>query len=65
MKSKTQDLFFIILNFKNYRDTIRTVRNIQNNVEYNSDYGILVVDNNSPNESFKIISEEFSDDNKV
>ena len=34
-------------------------------VEYNSDDGILVVDNNSPNESFKIISEEFSDDNKV
>jgi len=58
------ELVFIILNYLNYELTIRSVRSILDNIVYDN-YLILVVDNNSPNESYKVLSEAFSEENRV
>lgn len=50
-------VYIIILNYKNYDDTIHCVRSVEN-IEY-SNYRIVIVDNNSGNGSEEILKKEF------
>ena len=43
---------FIILNYNNYQDTIDCVRSLQSSIE-NEKFDIIVVDNNSSNDSIE------------
>lgn len=52
-------LVFLILNYKSYPDTIRLVNEILN--ERYDDSLVLVVDNDSPNDSYERIKESFAD----
>lgn len=49
---------FVILHYLTIEDTVECVNSIQQNVDY-QDYSIVVVDNGSPNDSFRILTEEF------
>ncbi len=56
-------VLYLILNFKTYSDTIRVTKKLLKTSR--SDFKILIVDNASPNESFKLISNEFAGDEHV
>ncbi|ASR69475.1 glycosyltransferase [Leuconostoc mesenteroides] len=53
------DRVAVILNYMNYSDTIRIVKRL---IFYQSVTHVVIVDNASPNESFKILKDSFSDD---
>lgn len=59
MKNGLYTFFFIILNYIDFEMTSRTVQNIKRYVTGHQDYGILIVDNNSPNVSYEILKERF------
>ena len=46
----------VILNYLTYRDTLNMISEIRNNLNYDN-YEIIVVDNCSPNESYKVLKE--------
>ena len=53
----------VILNYINYKDTIECIESI---FEMNYRYeGIVVVDNNSENESVKILNKKYKDNKKI
>jgi len=56
---KAPELFFLILNYLNYNLTIDTVNDIQNKIVNPKDYGILIVDNASPNDSYNVLKKIF------
>lgn len=58
-----QKVSIVVLNYLNYKDTIECVQSIFNQNYKN--YEIIVVDNGSNNDSFKILSDEFKDKEKV
>ena len=47
----------VILNYLTYRDTLNMISEIRNNLNYDN-YEIIVVDNCSPNESYKVLKEK-------
>lgn len=62
MSLSTVKIKIIILNYKSYLDTIKYVKNL--NQQRNVELDILIVDNDSPNESYKILKDKyFSVDN--
>ncbi len=56
-------IFAIILNYKSFQDTITVVENLKQ--QQKIDLNIIIVDNDSPNESFEILSREFNNDSMV
>lgn len=52
-----ESIAVVILNYKDYNLTITAVKQL---LHYKLDLDIIIVDNNSPNESFTILSEEFN-----
>lgn len=54
----------VILNYKTYKDTIRLVRDL-NTFNVSSYLHIVVVDNESPNESYDVLSNELAEYNNV
>lgn len=58
------NVLFLILNYKTYSDTILLTKELLSE-ETTLDYGILIVDNNSQNNSFRQIKEVFGDDPRV
>ncbi len=52
-----KDIAILILNYNNYNLTIECVNNL---IKIKSQYQIVIVDNNSPNDSYKLLSDEFS-----
>ena len=61
---KKYELFFIILNYNDYENTIKAANNIKENIELNN-YGILIVDNNSINDSYNIILKNFNNEEDI
>ena len=59
--TKKYHLFFVVLNYMNYSLTTNLVRNIKNSIVGYDEYGILIVDNASPNESYEILKGQFDD----
>lgn len=55
---------FIILHYLTSDDTIQCIESIIRSINYNN-YFIVVVDNASYNDSFKILEEKFKDESKV
>lgn len=53
----------VVLNYLNYKDTIECINSLLD-IEYNN-YDIVVVDNGSKNDSYKILKDEFSCKDKV
>ncbi|MDM0929796.1 glycosyltransferase family 2 protein [Clostridium perfringens] len=51
----------VILNYLNYQDTIECIESLKNDVYENKE--IIVVDNNSTNNSWEILNEKYKDDN--
>ena len=49
---------FVILNFRNFEETIECVESILR--ISSDDYHIAIVDNDSPNESFRVLAEKYS-----
>lgn len=56
----SKKVYFIILNFNAYEDTINCVKSIRKNCGYNN-YEIVIVDNNSKDNSYNLLKEEFND----
>ena len=56
---KTYYFFFVILNYMNYSLTAHLVDNIKKSIVGYDEYGILIVDNASPNESYEILKKQF------
>jgi len=54
---------FVVLNYNNYEETIECVESIL--FISSSNYYIVIVDNDSPNNSFEILSEKFSSYNNI
>ena len=54
---------FIILNYNSYHDTIRVTNEIL--LFSQKDYHVIIVDNQSPNDSFRILSDEFYENRQV
>jgi len=52
-------LFFLILNYIDYNLTIDAINSIQNKIVNPKDYGILIVDNASPNDSYNVLKKIF------
>lgn len=52
-------VYIIILNYNGYKDTIECIKSLQK-INYNN-YKIVIVDNNSTNNSFNILKKEFND----
>ena len=59
-----KELSIIIVNYKNYELTIKCINSVISNVN-ELDYEIIVIDNDSPNDSFENIKREFIEDNRV
>jgi GT2 family glycosyltransferase len=55
---------FVILHYKTIYDTIECVNSILKNESY-SEYEIVIVDNCSPGDDFKVLSNQFSENNVV
>lgn len=53
---RTEKVWVLIINFINYRETLRYVRDLQ--AQQGISLSILVVDNNSPNESYAVLRQE-------
>lgn len=51
----------IIVNYKNYGLTEQCVKSVINTVESNFDYEIIIIDNNSQNESFDYLKNKFKE----
>lgn len=56
-------IIFLILNFKTYNDTIRVANELLSSKR--DDYKIIIIDNASPNNSYKELSETFGSIDKV
>jgi len=56
---KIYHFFFVILNYMNYSLTAHLVDNIKKSIVGYDEYGILIVDNASPNESYEILKKQF------
>lgn len=56
-------IVYIILNYKTYLDTIKVVNELLTDLR--TDYQIIVVDNDSPNESFEILKKSYLDSERV
>jgi GT2 family glycosyltransferase len=54
---------FVVLNYHNYRDTIECVDSILDITD--DDYHVVIVDNDSPNDSFAVLSSRFEGHPKV
>lgn len=50
----------VILNYKKFKDTCRLVNDLLN-LKIREQFQIIIVDNNSPNESYEVLKSEFSD----
>lgn len=57
-------LIFLILNYKSYKDTIIIANEILN-FKPDFSFAIVIVDNNSPNDSFSVLNEQFKNINNV
>lgn len=55
-----KELSIVIVNYKNYNLTIKCIESVIKTVN-NVNYEIIVIDNDSPNESYKSIKERFND----
>ena len=55
--SKLKKAGVVILNYINYKDTIECVRSFLRQKDVNLE--IVIIDNGSPNESYKILTEYF------
>jgi len=62
---KKYKVAFLILNYKTYEDTLRLVGDIKEFEGFGKDYCVIVVDNNSPNESFDELSKKLGSANDV
>lgn len=51
-------VYIIVLNYNNYRDTIECIKSLEE-IDY-LNYKIVIVDNNSNNESHKVLEEKYS-----
>lgn len=58
------DLSIIIVNYGTYELTRQTVLSVKDTVEF-IDYEIIIVDNDSPDDSFKLLSNDFQNDLRV
>ena len=56
---KKYKIIFLILNYKTYKDTIILAKEIACFQGFGSEYGVVIVDNASPNESWNSLLEEF------
>ena len=56
-------VFVSLVNYNGYRDTLECIQSLQM-IDYQN-YQIIVVDNNSTDESFSVFSERFKDDKSV
>lgn len=63
IKGKNMEIFIIILNYLNYKDTIQLVGQLKE--QQNITIRIVIVDNNSPNESYTTLSNLYKDDNLI
>jgi GT2 family glycosyltransferase len=61
--NKLPKIYIIILNFNSYEDTIECVKSIEN-ISYDN-YEIVIVDNNSSDNSVKVLSERFPNHNLI
>ena len=59
-----KELSIIIVNYKNFELTIKCITSVIDNLK-DVDYEIIVIDNDSPNESFEEIKSSFIKNNKV
>ena len=59
-----KELSIIIVNYKNYSLTIKCVNSVVENLS-SLDYEIIIIDNNSPNDSFEQINSVFNDNDKI
>ncbi|HPT59922.1 MAG TPA: glycosyltransferase family 2 protein [Fervidobacterium sp.] len=57
--------FFVVLNYIDYEMTTRAVQNIVKSVTGYQNYGVLIVDNCSPNGSYEVLKERFVDIDNV
>ena len=57
-----KNIAFVILHYITYDDTIECVKSILNNRNLSKNSRIVVVDNGSPNESYRILEQEFQKD---
>ncbi|MCB0749552.1 MAG: glycosyltransferase family 2 protein, partial [Ignavibacteriae bacterium] len=55
---------FVILHYQNVEDTIICIESILKNVKYEN-FNIIVVDNNSPNKSGKVLFNDYGNDKKI
>ncbi|HFE9686366.1 glycosyltransferase family 2 protein [Clostridium perfringens] len=55
-----EKIAIVILNYLNYQDTIECIESLKNDIYYNKE--IIVVDNNSNNESWKILNDRYKND---
>lgn len=62
--NNNKELSIIIVNYKNYKLTIKCISSIISTVN-NLNYEIIVIDNNSPNDSFEKIKDKFIQETKV
>lgn len=58
------ELSVIIVNYGTYELTKQTVLSVEDTVE-TIDYEIIIVDNDSPDDSFRLLDDDFHDDQKV
>jgi GT2 family glycosyltransferase len=61
--TQVSKLGIVILNYLNYKDTIECVHSILKQTY--TDYQIVIVDNNSANESYKILSSRFKNHSNI
>ena len=54
-----KSLSIIIVNYKNYELTNKCIDSVIDNMYSIKDYEIIVIDNNSPNESYEEIEKKF------
>lgn len=57
-------LSIIIVNYRNYELAIKCINSVRESIK-NIDYEIIVIDNDSPNESYVKIRDEFEDINNI
>lgn len=65
MIDKEYEVLFLILNYKTYQDTILLVREIMQFKYFGDKYGVLIVDNDSPNESWIQLRNNFAGEKGV
>lgn len=59
-----EHISFIILHYLSYEDTKSCVNSILQNIAYEN-YSIVVVDNNSPNDSLKLLQKKYENNSKI